>query len=174
METDKSLQASLFSPFKRWLGAGWLASRLIEKIHLLFLDAAMVHAGDSRVYHFRGPDMMMRTKDHSYVQRLVDEGKLTEDEAANHPKSNLLTGCLGSQKEPPVATQTLDDLKVGDALMTCSDGVWHYFTPHEMASAIQSMSPREATAWLIDRARERAHGGGDNLSIALIRIDPKV
>lgn len=45
METDKSLQASLFSPFKRWLGAGWLASRLIEKIHLLFLDAAMVHAG---------------------------------------------------------------------------------------------------------------------------------
>jgi serine/threonine protein phosphatase PrpC len=42
-----------------------------------------------------------------------------------------------------------------------------------MASAIQSMSPREAIAWLIDRARERAHGGGDNLSIALIRIDPK-
>jgi hypothetical protein len=45
METDKSLQTSLFSPFKRWLGAGWLASRLIEKIHLVFLDAAMVHAG---------------------------------------------------------------------------------------------------------------------------------
>jgi serine/threonine protein phosphatase PrpC len=137
------------------------------------LKACAVNSGDSRVYHFRGPDMMMRTKDHSYVQRLVDEGKLTEEEAANHPKSNLLTGCLGSQKEPPVATQTLDDLKVGDALMTCSDGVWHYFTPHEMASAIQSMSPREAIAWLIDRARERAHGGGDNLSIALIRIDPK-
>lgn len=136
------------------------------------LKACIVNSGDSRVYHFRGPDMLLRTKDHSYVQRLVDEGKLTEEEAANHPKSNLLTGCLGSQKEPPVATQAVDQLQVGDALMTCSDGVWHYFTPQEMAGAVQRMSPREATAWLIDRARERANGGGDNLSIALIRIDP--
>ena len=56
--------------------------------------------------------------------------------------------------------------------MTCSDGVWHYFSAQEMANAIQTMTPREATAWLIDRARERANGGGDNLSIALIRIDP--
>lgn len=136
------------------------------------LRACVVNSGDSRVYHFRGSDMLFRTKDHSYVQRLVDEGKLSEHEAADHPKSNLLTGCLGSQKEPPVATQTVDNLRVGDALMACSDGVWHYFSPQEMGQTIQTLVPREATAALIDRARERAHGGGDNLSIALIRIDP--
>lgn len=136
------------------------------------LKSCIVNSGDSRVYHFRGTDMVSRTKDHSYVQRLVDEGRITEEEALNHPKSNLLTGCLGSQKEPPVATQPVERLQVGDALMACSDGVWHYFTPDEMAQAIQSMTPREATAALIDRARQRANGGGDNLSIALIRIDP--
>lgn len=136
------------------------------------LKASIVNSGDSRVYHFRGPEMVLRTKDHSYVQRLVDEGKLTEDEAANHPKSNLLTGCLGSQKEPPVATLPVDKLQVGDALMACSDGVWHYFSQQEMAHTVQTMPPREATASLIERARERANGGGDNLSIALIRIDP--
>lgn len=136
------------------------------------LKACVVHSGDSRVYHFRGSEMLSRTKDHSYVQRLVDEGKLTEEEAANHPKSNLLTGCLGSQKEPPVSTKSVDTLVVGDALMACSDGVWHYFTPQEMARTIQTLGPREASASLIERARELANGGGDNLSIALIRIDP--
>src|ERR1700712_5526571 len=63
----------------------------------------VIHAGDSRVYHFRGPDMMSRTIDHSFVQRLVDEGQLTEDEANTHPQSNLLTGCLGTAADPPVA-----------------------------------------------------------------------
>ena len=46
---------------------------------------ALVHAGDSRVYHFRGPDMVTRTIDHSFVQRLIDEGKITEDEARHAP-----------------------------------------------------------------------------------------
>ena len=48
----------------------------------------MIHAGDSRVYHFRGAEMVSRSIDHSYVQRLVDEGQITEDEANSHPQSN--------------------------------------------------------------------------------------
>ena len=49
----------------------------------------VVHAGDSRVYHFRGAEMMRRTVDHSFVQRLIDEGKITEEAANTHPQSNL-------------------------------------------------------------------------------------
>ena len=67
------------------------------------LDCHVAHAGDSRVYHYRGRELVMRTSDHSYVQRLVDEGQLSEDEAQSHPQSNLLTGCLGTVQEPPLA-----------------------------------------------------------------------
>ena len=66
-------------------------------------ECDMIHAGDSRVYHFRGSEMLSRTVDHSFVQRLVDEGQLTEEEANVHPQSNLLTGCLGTHSDPPIA-----------------------------------------------------------------------
>lgn len=135
------------------------------------LRACIFHSGDSRVYHFRGSQLQHRTKDHSYVQRLVDEGKLTEEEAANHPKSNLLTGCLGAVQEPPLATHVVDQVQIGDAFIACSDGLWHYFSPLEMSQIIQSQPARDAAAALIERARQRAKGGGDNLSAALIRIE---
>ena len=63
-------------------------------------DCDYIHAGDSRVYHFRGPDLVTRTTDHSYVQRLISEGKITEEQANTHPQGNLLTGCLGTQNDP--------------------------------------------------------------------------
>ena len=62
-----------------------------------------IHAGDSRVYHFRGAELVARTIDHSFVQRLIDEGKITEEAANTHPQSNLLTGCLGTHQDPPLA-----------------------------------------------------------------------
>src|SRR5512147_3168154 len=78
-----------------------------------------VHAGDSRVYHFRGPDMVSRTVDHSYVQRLVAEGSITEEEANNHPQSNLLTGCLGTHQDPPLTVGHINRLEVGDSMLAC-------------------------------------------------------
>lgn len=131
-----------------------------------------VHAGDSRVYHFRGAEMMARSMDHSYVQRLVDEGKITEDQANTHPQGNLLTGCLGTPSDPPVTLGRVDRVEVGDTLMCCSDGLWHYFTPRELGATVQALPPREASELLISKARQRARGGGDNLSIALVRVDP--
>lgn len=131
-----------------------------------------VHAGDSRVYHFRGAEMVARSMDHSYVQRLIDEGKITEDQANTHPQGNLLTGCLGTQSDPPVTLGRIDRVEVGDTLMCCSDGLWHYFTPRELGATVQALPPREASELLISKARQRARGGGDNLSIALVRVDP--
>ncbi len=131
-----------------------------------------VHAGDSRVYHFRGPDLMTRTLDHSYVQRLISEGKITEEQANNHPQGNLLTGCLGTQNDPPLSTARIERLEVGDSILACSDGLWHYFTPKELGAIVHALPPREASEMLVSKARQRARGGGDNLSLALIRVDP--
>jgi PPM family protein phosphatase len=134
-------------------------------------SAFMLHAGDSRVYHFRGADMVRRTIDHSYVQRLIDEGKITEAQANTHPQSNLLTGCLGTQQDPPVTLERIDRLEAGDALMACSDGLWHYLSPKELGAIIHALGPREASEMLISKARQRARGTGDNLSLALVRFE---
>jgi len=135
------------------------------------LACDMVHAGDSRIYHFRQAEMVSRTLDHSYVQRLVDQGDIAEEEANDHPQANLLTGCLGTTQEPPLVLARIERLQVGDSLLACSDGLWHYFTPREMGAIVHMLPPREAAELLIGKARQRARGGGDNLSLALVRVE---
>jgi len=129
------------------------------------------HAGDSRIYHFHGKQLVTRTRDHSYVQSLVSRGELTEEQANFHPQSNILMGCLGTEKEPPIDTHSLAKLEPGDTLMVCSDGLWHYFTEVEMGSVLATLSAREASEFLIDKARVRAKGSGDNLSLAIVKVE---
>ena len=131
-----------------------------------------VHAGDSRIYHFHANKLVKRTMDHSYVQTLVDRGELTEDEANVHPQSNILMGCLGAEDDPPADVHYIEQLRPGDTLLACSDGVWHYFSTDELGSVLSSLSPREATEFLIEKARSRAHGGGDNLSLLIVKLEP--
>jgi serine/threonine protein phosphatase PrpC len=135
-------------------------------------DCHWIHAGDSRIYHYQNGRLVKRTMDHSYVQTLVDRGELTEEEANVHPQSNILMGCLGAEDEPPVDLHFIPQLRPGDTLLACSDGVWHYFSPEELGSVLSSLSPREATEFLIDKARQRAHGGGDNLSLVIVKLEP--
>ena len=129
------------------------------------------HTGDSRIYHFYGAKLVKRTIDHSYVQTLVDKGELTEDEANVHPQSNILMGCLGTEEVPPISQHFIARLGPGDTLIACSDGIWHYFSPNEMGSALFMLSPREATEFLIQKARSRANGGGDNLSLVIVKFE---
>jgi len=138
------------------------------------LDCDLIHAGDSRIYHFRGAEMVTRTVDHSYVQRLVDEGQIEEGEANAHPQSNLLTGCLGTHQEPPLTLNRIGPLQLGDSVLACSDGLWHYFTPRELGAIVHTLAPREASEMMITKARQRARGGGDNISLALVRVEPLV
>ncbi|MBO9676744.1 MAG: serine/threonine-protein phosphatase [Acidovorax sp.] len=137
-------------------------------------DCHWIHAGDSRIYHFQSGRLVCRTMDHSYVQALVDRGEITEAEANTHPHSNILVGCLGAESDPPVTPHLINQLQPGDVIMACSDGVWHYFSPNELASVIEALSPREATEFLIDKARARSRGGGDNLSLAIVKIEALV
>jgi PPM family protein phosphatase len=135
-------------------------------------DCHWIHAGDSRIYHFHAGRLVKRTMDHSDVQTLVDRGELTEEEANVHPQSNILMGCLGAEDDPPADPHVIPPLQPGDVLMACSDGVWHYFSPNELGSVLSSLSPREATEFLIEKARSRGHGGGDNLSLVIVKLEP--
>ncbi len=131
-----------------------------------------VHAGDSRIYHFHGSKLVHRTVDHSYVQTLVDKGEITDEEANLHPQSNILMGCLGTEDAPPITHHFIKQLVPEDVLIACSDGVWHYFSASEMGSALSMLSPREAAEFLIQKARSRASGGGDNLSLVIVKLEP--
>lgn len=130
------------------------------------------HSGDSRLYHFRRDVLQHRTRDHSYVQTLVDKGQITEDQALTHPRGNLLLHCLGSENEPAVKRTPLGSLEAGDTIVACSDGLWHYFTTAEIGRVVHELPPRQACELLVQKARQRAEGHGDNLSLIVVKLEP--
>ncbi|MDP3539252.1 MAG: protein phosphatase 2C domain-containing protein [Azonexus sp.] len=132
------------------------------------------HCGDSRLYHFRDKQMVGRTVDHSYVEHLVATGKITPEQALTHPNRNVLLTSLGGQDEPKFDFADAQDLVAGDAFVLCSDGLWAYFDDVEMATLVADNSARDACEILIDLARKRAGGTGDNLSLAIIKLQEAV
>ncbi len=128
------------------------------------------HTGDSRIYHYHQGALVKRTLDHSYVQTLVERGEITPEEANSHPDSNILLGCLGTEADPPVDIHILPQVRPGDVILACSDGVWHYFSESELGEVLASVPPREATTLLMEQARNRARGTGDNLSMIVLQI----
>ena len=134
--------------------------------------ADWAHVGDSRLYRFNDGKLLGRTIDHSYVEQLVNEGKLDRKGASSHRLSNLLTHALGTNKQPSIDFGHVDALSVGDTFLLCSDGLWHYFTEQELAVVLNGFPPRQASERLIQIARERAGGGGDNCTVGIVRMEP--
>ena len=132
-----------------------------------------IHCGDSRIYHVRNGQVMRRTSDDSYVQSLVDKGLLAPEQAQNHPQSNVLIGCLGTESTPVPHVETISSLQAGDTFMACSDGLWHYFSERELAQILTALPPKDACETLIAQARQRAAGRGDNLSMVVVKFKPK-
>lgn len=128
------------------------------------------YCGDTRVYHFRGDRLVARTADHSYVAELVRQGKINEHQALHHPQRSVLMHCLGADRQPRVDFGELTPLGDNDTLLLCSDGLWSYFSDAELGGVLAVHSPREAAEILVERARGRAAGQGDNLSVAIIKL----
>ncbi|HEY8606364.1 MAG TPA: PP2C family serine/threonine-protein phosphatase [Noviherbaspirillum sp.] len=135
-------------------------------------SAYWAHVGDSRLYRFKGPNCADRTIDHSYVEKLVQEGRLSRDEAKEHRLSNVLVSALGShEQEPEVAVRRYDGLADGDAFLLCTDGLWHYLEDAEFGAALAMNTPRQASEMLITKARERAAGtAADNCTLAIVKL----
>ncbi len=133
--------------------------------------AIWAHAGDSRLYFFRAGRLLHRTSDHTYASLLFSEGKTRQAEIAQQKYKNILVSALGISREPKVIIGDAQGLMVGDAFLLCSDGLWAYFEDHEIGSLLHSLTPRETSEQLLRLARERAEGRGDNLSLAIIKLE---
>jgi len=131
------------------------------------------HVGDSRLYYFKGDRLEFRTTDHSYVEHLVQTGKLAREAAGTHRMGHVLTSALGTDKPPVIDFGEARNLAAGDGFLLCSDGLWHYFTDEELGSTVANGSPRKASETLIENARYRARGKGDNCTFAIVKLtDP--
>ena len=131
-------------------------------------DAAVAWVGDSRGYVMEGATLRQVTKDHSLVQRLVEIGQITAEEAHTHEHKNVITRSLGARQSGPAGAEAVAvKLKRGDKLMLCSDGL----TAHVMDPQIRDILGRNADPY--DAARElivaaNAGGGTDNISVIVI------
>lgn len=131
------------------------------------------HCGDSRIYHFRGDRLVSRSFDHSYVNEMLRKGYLTPEQAESHPQKNVLLGCLGSEREPTIDYGGTTPLADGDIFLLCSDGLWAYFSDAELGGVLAAHPPRAAAELLIQRARDRANGHGDNCSLVIVKLAEK-
>ena len=104
------------------------------------------------------------------AEHLVATGKITPQQALTHPNRNVLLASLGGQDEPKVSLDEVTELHSGDAFVLCSDGLWGYFDDLELGTLVADNTARQACEILIDKARQRAKGSGDNLSLAIIKL----
>jgi serine/threonine protein phosphatase PrpC len=132
--------------------------------------ASWAHCGDTRVYRFRGDRVVFRSADHSYVGKLQRQGAISAEQALLHPHRNILLTSLGGVEAPTIDFGEACELAAGDAFLLCSDGLWTYFSDAELAATIAGASARQASETLIAGARERGHGEGDNVSLAILKL----
>lgn len=135
-------------------------------ICLIYGNKAYIsHIGDSRIYRIRKEFMRKLTKDHSYVQQLVDEGKITKEESMNHPKKNMLVKALGCTEyiEPDVMIKAF--IK-GDIILMCTDGLTNMITEEEIFRIIKG-NEENPSEELIKKANE--NGGLDNITAVIIK-----
>jgi serine/threonine protein phosphatase PrpC len=125
------------------------------------------HVGDSRAYLLRaGQAARLLTKDHSLVNRLMEVGQLTAEEAAVHPQRNVLYRAIGqgATLEVDVSTYALEP---GDRLLLCSDGLWGLLDEAEIWRLVQeAATPQQASEQLV--AAANAAGGNDNITVVLV------
>ena len=130
---------------------------------------AVAHVGDSRAYLFRDGELSLLTQDHTLVGELVKRGKLTEEQAAEHPQRSIITRALGIDAEVEVDTWTYS-ARPGDVVLLCSDGLTSMISEEQIADILAEESDLDlAAARLIDGANEA--GGRDNITVILFRLE---
>jgi len=126
----------------------------------------MAHVGDSRAYLYRAGVLHQLTHDDTFVQSLVDDGRITEDEAAHHPQRNLLLRALnGTDLDPFLA---LREVRAGDRYLLCSDGLSGVVDAEHIADTLGDADPERAADVLIQRALLR--GGPDNVTVIVADV----
>ena len=128
---------------------------------------AIVHVGDSRAYLMRDGDLSQLTHDHTYVQTLIDAGRITEEEAAIHPRRSLIMRALDGLNpvEPDLSVR---EARVGDRYLLCSDGLSGVMTADEIGDILREGDPTGSVTRLVDFALER--GAPDNVTVVIADV----
>jgi PPM family protein phosphatase len=134
----------------------------LTALHIAGEVVELLHVGDSRCYAFSGGKLNQLSHDHTVIQELVDQGRISPEEAINHPQRSLLTHALtGSSENEPVVQ--IYPIKLGDQFLLCSDGLTTVLSDFEIAKIIKSHSGEELVKNLI--AETLAKGAPDNVTV---------
>ena len=130
-------------------------------------DAVVAHCGDSRAYLIHDSDIKLLTKDHSMVQELVDAGKISEEQARNHPNKNIITRALGVEFGVRI---DLCEFRVekDDIILLCSDGLTNMLNEDEIIKTVNSTDFYLCPETLVKRSLNA--GGTDNITALMLRV----
>lgn len=129
-----------------------------------------VHCGDSRVYRINKNAIVWRTKDHSLLQELLDQGELDEHKMGTHPEQNKLTKCINVAHKFSPEIQVFSEPKLGETFVLCSDGFWEFTKEHEFVELANVPMNKSYLLKQAKMALFRASGKADNLTVQWIRI----
>jgi serine/threonine protein phosphatase PrpC len=128
----------------------------------------LAHVGDSRAYLVRDGELQRITKDHTVVERMVEEGRITPEEAEIHPQRSILTRALGVEEEVQIDQATIE-ARPGDRVLLCSDGLTGMIGEDRILELLaQHDDPQAASDVLVDAANEA--GGVDNVTVVVIDV----
>ena len=134
-------------------------------------QAHWTHVGDTRLYHLRSGRILARTRDHTVVQQLIDEGRIREEAISSHPDRNRLLQCLGGYQVPRPEPVERTRLARNDIVLLCSDGFWGPLTQRQLMHAMLSRGLKDAVDELATLAEHRAGRECDNVSVLAMSWD---
>ncbi len=146
-------------------GMGTTASAIIRVGNQI----ALAHIGDSRIYVFRDGKLDQISADHTFVQRLVDSGRITQEEAAVHPRRSVLMRVLGDVDSSPEIDTAILDIQPGDRWLLCSDGLSSYVSDDKIASVLTTFTgAKDACNRLVRESLDQ--GAPDNVTVVLMDV----
>jgi PPM family protein phosphatase len=138
----------------------------IVQHHYLYV----AHVGDSRLYHFRRKHQIYRTEDHSVVQALYRRGSLKITNIAHHPDRHKIYNCLGGNTPPKIDLGLKRELKNGDRILLCSDGLWSALSDDDLCKILHSAPVSSGVITLLNLAENVAGEMGDNISAIALEL----
>jgi serine/threonine protein phosphatase PrpC len=130
----------------------------------------IAHIGDSRIYLWRDGELSQITADHTFVQRLVDSGRITPEEAAVHPRRSVLMRVLGDVDAAPEIDTAIIGTQPGDRWLICSDGLSSYLAEDRIKKALAAgLDPDQTTRRLVKETLD--HGAPDNVTVVVVDVD---
>jgi len=147
-------------------GMGTTVSAMV----LVGSHVAIAHIGDSRIYRLRGSTLTQITSDHTFVQRLVDSGRITVEEAAVHPRRSVLMRVLGDVDATPEIDTLIEQTEPGDRWLICSDGLSSYVSEDKIVASFDAdRDANDVAQRLVKESLDQ--GAPDNITVVVVDID---